>query len=111
MHVNWTTLEAIAATKAIDVWYLFPLSATVRQAAVTADAMSPAKRSRLTAMLGTNRWRSEWYAATPQMGLFGDESDERTATQGQILKWVTARLGEIFPMVLEPLLLCYQTPS
>lgn len=32
MNVEWATLEAVAATKAIDVWFLFSLSGLYRQA-------------------------------------------------------------------------------
>jgi three-Cys-motif partner protein len=34
MHVEWLTLEAIAKTGAIDVWYLFPDSSLYRQAGI-----------------------------------------------------------------------------
>ncbi len=29
MQVEWSTIEALAATKAIDLWYLFPLGVGV----------------------------------------------------------------------------------
>src|SRR5690606_25273203 len=31
MQVEWSTLEQVAATRSIDVWYLFPLSGVTRQ--------------------------------------------------------------------------------
>src|SRR5262249_42606977 len=39
MTVEWETLKAIAATQAIDVWYLFSLSGLYRQAARSAEAI------------------------------------------------------------------------
>ena len=32
MEVEWKTLQAVAATRAIDVWFLFPLAGLYRQA-------------------------------------------------------------------------------
>lgn len=48
MHVEWSTLEAIAKTGAIDVWYLFPYAGLYRQAAKNADALDGDKEASLT---------------------------------------------------------------
>jgi three-Cys-motif partner protein len=44
MTVDWKTLEAIAKTGAIDVWFLFSLSGLYRQAARRADGIDATKR-------------------------------------------------------------------
>ncbi len=47
MHVEWATLEAIAGTEAIDVWYLFPYSGFYRQAAKKAENIDQEKEGRV----------------------------------------------------------------
>lgn len=73
MHVEWATLEAIAKTGAIDVWYLFPYYGLYRQAAKNANALDASKEESLTRILGTDAWRQEFYAPQRQADLFGNE--------------------------------------
>jgi three-Cys-motif partner protein len=66
MHVDWATLEGIASTKAIDVWYLVSLSGLFRQATKNGRALSDQKRNAICRMLGTTEWESEWYKNLPK---------------------------------------------
>jgi three-Cys-motif partner protein len=96
-------LEAIAATHAIDVWYLFPLGGLIRQAARNPDALDDAKRASLTKTLGTTEWRTAWYGSTPQSNLFGTVPREsRQFDVAQITSWVTTRLARVFPGSVGP---------
>lgn len=61
MNVAWKTLESIAATKAIDVWYLFSISGLFRQAARDISKIDQHKRAAITRMLGNSDWESELY--------------------------------------------------
>ena len=109
MHVEWTTLQAIAKTGAIDVWYLFPYSGLYRQAAKNADAMDSDKEESITRLLGTDEWRQVFYAPKRQASLFGDDGgDEREADHRQMLDFVSTRLKELFPAVTDPKIL-YQS--
>lgn len=106
MHVEWPTLQAIATTGAIDVWYLFPYSALYRQAAKNADAMDSDKLDSITRILGTDEWRQEFYAPQRQSDLFGNESgDAREVNHHEMLKYVSKRLKTLFPAVAEPKIL------
>lgn len=106
MHVEWTTLQAIAKTGAIDVWYLFPYSGLYRQAAKDADAMDSDKEESITRLLGTDDWRQLFYAPKRQACLFGgDDGDEREADHHQMLDFVSKRLKELFPAVTDPKIL------
>jgi three-Cys-motif partner protein len=104
MNVSWETLEAIAKTGAIDVWFLFSLSGLYRQAALSASAIDKTKRAAITRVLGTDEWEQELYAVG-QQSLFPDETQElrRTADVSRLQGYVRARLKTIFPAVLEPL--------
>lgn len=106
MSTEWSLLEQIAATKAIDLWYLFPLSAFFRQAAIDFRQIDDAKAAALTKMVGTADWHSALYSRSPQAGLFDDEPTlQRHADIDAILGFVTQRLKTIFPYVENPLVL------
>ncbi|MDR1276770.1 MAG: three-Cys-motif partner protein TcmP [Candidatus Accumulibacter sp.] len=106
MKVEWETLKAVAGTHAIDVWYLFPYSAYYRQAAKDANAMDSGKQEAITRLLGTEEWRQVFYVPKRQPDLFDANSgDEREAGHSEMLDFVSGRLREIFPAVLEPKIL------
>lgn len=106
MSTEWSLLEQIAETKAIDLWYLFPLSAFFRQAAIDFRQIDDSKAAALTKMVGTADWHSALYSTSPQTGLFDDEpSMQRHADTDAILNFVTRRLRTLFPHVADPLVL------
>ena len=103
MHVEWSTLEAIAKTGAIDVWYLFPYAGLYRQAAKNADALDADKEASLTRVLGTDEWRQAFYVQKRQTDFFGgDDGDERNADHREMLNFVSDRLKGLFPAVTDP---------
>lgn len=107
MEVEWATLKAIAATKAIDVWFLFPLSGLYRQAARNINAVDETKRKALTTMLGTSDWEAELYSAPPPITdllgiLEAPEERQRNADVAGLEQYVKRRLETIFPLVAEP---------
>lgn len=104
MAVEWKTLEAIAATKAIDLWYLFPINALLRQAAHDYDKMEEYKRAAFTRVLGTDEWQKEIYRPPAQQNLFGDgPTAERDADVAKFDLYIKRRLSQLFPRVLNPL--------
>lgn len=112
-QVDFTTLQALAATKQIDVWYLFNVGAAAR---LLANKMSIAdvNRATLDRMLSP-RWRELYELPTPsgQVDIFDGEgavniaatlSDAmRSVTRPQILNWFQGVLREEFAYVSEPL--------
>jgi three-Cys-motif partner protein len=107
MEVEWSTLELIADTKAIDLWYLFPLSGLYRQVARNWEKIDPTKERALTRMLGTEAWKDELYSEVPPMAdlLSGMESSagrQRAADVAGLELYVRDRLRTIFPAVLDP---------
>ena len=106
MEVNWNTIEAIASTQAIDLWYFFPLMGLYRQAPREIIAIDATKRTRLNNILGTNDWESAWYSLDRSaVDLFDDPASAiRTADVNAIEKYVKQRLQTIFKGdVLDPL--------
>jgi three-Cys-motif partner protein len=106
MQIDWATVEAIAVTESLDLWYFFPLMGLYRQAANAAPAIDANKRARLNRVLGTEDWERAWYD-TPHglTDLFGQtEEAVRTADAGAIERYVMQRLESVFKgAVLDPL--------
>jgi len=112
MQVEWTTLQAIADTRAIDVWYLFPYAALYRQAAKRADALDEDKIKSLTRILGTDEWRQVFYRPNPQLDFFGNDcGDIRDTNPTQMLEFVSTRLKGLFPDVTKPKVLYQKADS
>lgn len=106
MQVEWQTLEAVASTGSIDVWYLFPLSGVTRQLALNHDKLDVDKIRSLDRVLGTTSWREAFYSEPPNRDLFdAAPTMERHADSLAIEAWVTSRLKKLFPLVEGPLVL------
>jgi three-Cys-motif partner protein len=105
MGVRWQTLQMLADTGAVDVWYLFPLNAVVRQLARNIDAVDQDKQLALREIFGTDEWRSELYRTTVKRDLFDVElsATQRVADQRQIEAYAKVRLESMFTYVSEPL--------
>ena len=74
-EASWTTVEAIANTKKIDCWILFPLSAVTRL--MTVDREPPeAWANHLDRIFGGRKYWLESYEDSPQMTFF-DEGPRR----------------------------------
>jgi len=111
MQVEWSTVEAIAGTKAIDLWLLFPLGIGVNRLLTrSADIPEPWRR-RLDLLLGTTDWFDEFYRVEAEPNLFGD-AEQRVikASMATIGRYFVRRLGTIFSGVVEePAVLCNST--
>jgi three-Cys-motif partner protein len=94
MQVEWSTIQTLAATKGIDLWYLFPNIARL----LPRDGNIPAKwKKRLDLLLGTDAWQARFLQTTRQLGLFGEtENVERTATEDAIKDFIHERLATCF---------------
>ena len=104
LSVSWETLEAVAETGAIDVWYFVSLEGLFRQAAHDQAKINDKKRAAITRMLGTADWEADWYAVRPSHDLFGNnDSSQRVADIDAMEAYVQKRLEVLFAKVLPPL--------
>lgn len=103
LQVEWSTLVALAQTKILDVWYLFPIRDVVRQLATQFRGIGP-KEPKLDLVLGPE-WRELYRMPKPQADLFGNEDREprRDATFDEIERWVQKRLASVFAYASSPL--------
>ena len=112
MSVPWATLEAVARTQAIDVWYLFPLNGVIRQLARDERCVDTSKADALDRVLGTPSWRDAFYAPPPMGDLFDtQQANTRHASVDAVKDFVTGRLRELFPAVTEPAVLRLSKPG
>jgi three-Cys-motif partner protein len=108
MQVEWSTIEALAATKAIDLWYLFPLGVGVARLLTYDGNIDEAWKRRLDLLFGTAEWRTEFYRVTvSQPDLFGEshETVERDAPIAKIEAFIHDRLAGIFEKAAKGLVL------
>lgn len=106
-QVNWTTLENVALTKSIDVWYLFPFYALERM--LPKNGKYKRWEDCIDRLLGDSGWREEFYKKDPQLSLFDlfqDETEDndserliKDANPEKIKEYILARLQTIFPCV------------
>ncbi len=63
MQVSWQTLEAVARTKCIDVWLLFPLGVAISRLLRRDGDIDEAVCLRLDFVFGDRSWRETFYRA------------------------------------------------
>lgn len=107
-NVEWRAIEAIANTRAVDLWILFPYSAINRM--LTRDRKPPASWcERLTLVFGTTDWENEFYSSRSTLSLlFPDQEIEsiyKTADRSSVVQFFAQRLRSVFSEVAEPGLL------
>lgn len=102
MQVDWKTIQSIAATRAIDMWLLFPLGVGVNRLLKKSGDIPESWRARITAILGTGEWEQAFYRVERSRTLFGsDEEHVVKASMETIGKYFNARLKPIFAAVAE----------
>jgi three-Cys-motif partner protein len=110
MQVTWPTIEAIAKTKAIDLWILFPLGVAVNRMLTRDGKINEKWKSKLDEIFGSADWYNEFYEANPQIGLFAEANEMRkTADFSVIQDYYVNRLRTIFPHVAENPLQLYNS--
>jgi three-Cys-motif partner protein len=103
-ETDWAMLRAIAATKALDMFWLFPLSAVYRNAPHDHGMLTPEKRAMVSKCLDCEDWEESFYGASTSVvrDLFDDAPKVRHVDIQKIEAFVTAKLSAIFPHVEPP---------
>jgi|WetSurMetagenome_2_1015567.scaffolds.fasta_scaffold43631_2 three-Cys-motif partner protein len=99
LDVGWGLIDRLAATRACDVWYLFPLSTVVRMMGKSGK-IPPAWEAGLDRVFGTHDWRTEFYRPNPQQSLLPlDENPVRDASTDHVVAFLQNRLATVFAAV------------
>ncbi|MHB9036108.1 MAG: three-Cys-motif partner protein TcmP [Armatimonadota bacterium] len=101
MQVRWETIRSVAKSGAIDLWYLFPISA-VNRMLPRSGKMQEGWAERLNDLFGADDWRECFYKVKQESDLFGDSDRiEKTANWEGIANYIVRRLKDEFPYVAE----------
>ncbi|MEA3548591.1 MAG: three-Cys-motif partner protein TcmP [Thermodesulfobacteriota bacterium] len=96
LQVDWTTIEAIANTRSIDTWFLFPISAINRMLKRDGNISESWKR-RINSVFGTDNWYNKFFKKSRQMSLFGTTETLRKEADFQIIgEYILERLQTVF---------------
>src|SRR5580704_2316600 len=82
MQVSWETLVAAAATKAIDVWMLYPTGMGLNRLLTQTREIPAEWEQALDRSLGCHDWREAFYRVKETTDLFGHASTERIKDAG-----------------------------
>jgi len=99
MQVGWPTIEALAATGAIEIFLNFPVGMAIQRLLKRRpENFTDAQRRRLDAYFGSPDWFDVLYKKTKT--LFDDDSQEKVNASGEaLLKWYRDRLRKHFKHV------------
>lgn len=102
MQVTWDTIEAIAHTKAIDLWILFPLGVAVNRMMTRDGKIHELWRQKLDMMFGVTDWYEAFYQPKVTQGLFGEETSmEKIGNFNSISEYFVKRLKSVFAEVAQ----------
>jgi three-Cys-motif partner protein len=74
-QVEWQTIRALASTKAVDLWYLFPAGLSVQRQVRKDGSVHHTHEAALDRILGTPEWRSAFQEEVDtEPDLFGSNS-------------------------------------
>jgi three-Cys-motif partner protein len=106
MDLEWSTVERIAETSALEIFLNFPVMALNRAAQPNAPhTLTNSQIERMNRFWGSNDWRDDIYEEQPT--LFGNSVEIKISrTTGQRLgELFKQRLHKAFPCVSEPLVM------
>lgn len=102
LQVTWDTLVAVASTKALDVWVLFPSGMGLNRLLTKSGDIPQEWQDTLDRSLGTKEWLSAFYRSEQEADLF-EGPRSKTVKDADPIKLETFyldRLRTIFPTVM-----------
>ncbi len=110
MQVEWSTIEAIASTQAIDLWILFPLGIAVNRLLRRDGRINETLRKKLDTLFGSADWFDAFYETKTEATLFGAEQrQKKKANLDEIGRYFVSRLKTVFAGVAEEPLSLYNS--
>lgn len=97
-QVEWDTIKAIAATKAIDMWYLFPAGLGVFRQISRDGKIHKTHSASIDRLFGTPDWRTAFVKRKKTRDLFDQEIEltEKTVTPESAADFMIDRLKSVF---------------
>jgi three-Cys-motif partner protein len=97
-QVEWSTIERIAETRAIDLWYLFPAFWSVYRQISQEGKMTPEQERSICRILGTDEWKADWLKFEPSGDLFEQSRvvGHKQVDVVQITRYMIGRMRDVF---------------
>jgi len=97
-QVEWKTIESIARTEAVDLWYLFPAGLGVHRQIARDGSVHRTHDASLDRILGTSDWRNSFVKTQHEVDLFGEiqRVTSKEADPDLITKYMINRMKGIF---------------
>jgi three-Cys-motif partner protein len=101
-QVSWRTIEIIARTRGIDLWYLFPAHLGINRQISATGELDAAKAASLDKVLGTSEWRNKFVGTVTSQTLWGEarEISFKQATVDSITRFMIERMKQEFKGVV-----------
>jgi three-Cys-motif partner protein len=102
--VEWKVISALAKTRAVDLWILFPYSA-VNRMLMRRRKPQGAMAERLTKVFGTADWEKSFYSSSKFRSLLTEtrvQQDHKSVDHREIVDFFMARLRKEFEAVADP---------
>lgn len=105
MQVPWSTLEALASTKAIEVFLNFPVGMAIQRLLLRDQAkFTDQRRKKLDTYFGSTEWFPTLYKK--EKTLFGEETEKIEHSGKFLVKWYRERLRKAFGHASRAALIC-----
>lgn len=102
MQVDWSLIEALARTKAIDLWILFPIGVAISRLLTKGKPPPKEWAATLTRIFGSDKWQTAFYPHERRHTLFGEEFvGDKAASFAKIGQFFVERLKTVFTRVAE----------
>jgi three-Cys-motif partner protein len=96
-QVEWATIEAIARTKSLDLWYLFPAGVSVFRQISNSGTVHDTHIEAINRIFGTDEWKDAFLAPSKQSDLFGESArQEKNVTPEGAAQFMIERLRTAF---------------
>ena len=97
-QVSWETLELLAGTRAVDVWYLFPAFWDVTRQIGKKGSVHETHKGALDRLVGTDAWQALIKTKTESADLFGEVQEQKysDADAESVTEFMIGRMKKIF---------------
>lgn len=105
MDLDWTTIQKVAETRALEIFLNFPVMAINRSILLNnPDKLTEERIEKMNVFWGSKDWMGDIYKETPD--LFEEKRIEKVSQTGETLgSFFQKRLKEAFPEVTFPLVM------
>lgn len=97
-QVSWVTIEAIARTKKIDLWYLFPSGVGVYRQISKGGTVHPTHEPSINRLYGCTDWKEAFIHRKPAPTLFDHQAtaNEKVVNPGVAADFMIERMKSVF---------------